>query len=481
MPDHTPMMARSALAGLIAGLAVFSAALVIPPPAGLTVTGWQTLGLALVMAIWWSTEPVPIGITALLPMIVLPILGNGDIAAAAAPYGNPLVFLFLGGFMLAMAVQRWGLHRRLAWQVLRLVGTRPARLVLGVMVAVGFLSMWISNTAAALLMLPVALSVIAVTEGGDAPAQRRFALALLLGLAYAANIGGVGTLIGTPPNALLAGYLAESHGIDLSFALWAAVGVPLVAVFLPLGWWVLVRLVFPVAPELSSGGTADPVAALKPGRIGPAERRVALVFAAAALLWIARPLLNRLPVLEGLSDAGIALGCALALFLIPAGQERRFLLIWDEAKTIPWQVLLLFGGGLSLAAAMERSGLAEWIGAGFADLGAVPPIVLLLALSATVILLTELVSNTAVVAALLPITAAIAAGTGMDVVVLSAAVAMAASCAFMLPAATPPNALVFASGHVTVAMMMRAGVVMNVLSVGLVSLTAWVLGPLVAP
>lgn len=471
-------MSRAGLAGLVAGLAVLVATLIIPPPEGLSPAGWQTLGLALMMAIWWSTEPVPIGITALLPLILLPLLGNGDIAVNAAPYGNPLVFLFLGGFLLAVAVQHWGLHRRLAWRVLRMVGTQPARLVLGFMLAAGFLSMWISNTAAALLMLPVALSVIAVTEGSDAAAQRRFALALLLGLAYAANIGGVGTLIGTPPNALLAGYLAERHGIDLSFALWAAVGMPLVAVFLPLGWWVLARLVYPVAPDLMVGGQGDPLVALKPAPIGPAERRVALVFAAAALLWVTRPLLNRLPALEGLSDAGIALACALALFLIPAGEARRFLLRWEEAKTIPWQVLLLFGGGLSLAAAMDRSGLAQWIGAGFAGLGDVSPVVLLLALTATVILLTELVSNTAVVAALLPVMAGIAAGTGMDVVVLSAAVAMAASCAFMLPAATPPNALVFASGHVTVAAMIRAGLVMNLLSVFLVALTALALGPL---
>jgi sodium-dependent dicarboxylate transporter 2/3/5 len=226
------------------------------------------------------------------------------------------------------------------------------------------------------------------------------------------------------------------------------------------------------------GGQGDPLVALKPAPIGPAERRVALVFAAAALLWVTRPLLNRRPALEGLSDAGIALACALALFLIPAGEARRFLLRWEEAKTIPWQVLLLFGGGLSLAAAMDRSGLAQWIGAGFAGMGDVSPVVLLLALTATVILLTELVSNTAVVAALLPVMAGIAAETGMDVVVLSAAVAMAASCAFMLPAATPPNALVFASGHVTVAAMIRAGLVMNLLSVFLVALTALALGPL---
>ena len=475
-------MSRAGLAGLVAGLAVLVAALIIPPPEGLSPAGWQTLGLALMMAIWWSTEPVPIGITALLPLILLPLLGNGDIAVNAAPYGNPLVFLFLGGFLLAVAVQHWGLHRRLAWRVLRMVGTQPARLVLGFMLAAGFLSMWISNTAAALLMLPVALSVIAVTEGSDAAAQRRFALALLLGLAYAANIGGVGTLIGTPPNALLAGYLLDSHGIDLSFAAWAAVGIPLVIVFLPLGWLVLTRLVFPVGPELASAFSNREALQQLTGAapMTPAEKRVGTVFMIAAALWITRPLLNNVPVLEGLSDPGIGLACAFALFLIPSGmaKDRRFLMNWEEAKGIPWQVLLLFGGGLSLAAAMDRSGLALWIGEALAAAGAMPPLLFLMLVAATVLLLTELASNTAVVAALLPIVATIAAGAGMDAVTVSAAVAMAASCAFMLPVATPPNALVFATGHVRVADMVRAGLVMNLASVLLVSAAALLLAPL---
>lgn len=470
------MTTRAGRGGLVAGLAVFALFLVLPPPQGLAVAGWQTLGLALMMAIWWSTEPVPVAITALLPLIVLPLLGIGDIGAASAPYANPLVFLFLGGFLLAAGVERWGLHRRLAWSVLRLMGQGRARLVLGFMLASGFLSMWISNTAAVILMLPVALSVVAAqTPGQDPASERRFALALLLGLAYAANIGGVGTLIGTPPNALMAAYLAERHGIDLSFAAWSAVGVPLVVVFLPLGWLVLVRLVYPVSGALAGAGALP-----RPGRMGPGERRVGLVFLAAAALWVSRPLLNRVPGLEGLSDPGIAVACGFALFLIPSGDGARPLLRWDEARGIPWQVLLLFGGGLSLASAMDRSGLAGWIGEGFAGLGAMPALLFLLLLTATVVMLTELVSNTAVVAALLPVLAGIAAGTGMDPVVLSAAVAMAASCAFMLPAATPPNALIFASGHVRVADMIRAGLVMNLLAVVLVALAARAFTPLLS-
>ncbi len=481
------MLPPAALWGLVAGVAVLAASFVVPPPGELPLAGWRVLGLALMMAIWWSTEPVPIGVTSLLPLIVLPLAGIGDIAAAAASYGNPLVFLFLGGLMLAAAVQRWGLHARLAHAVVRAIGTGPQRLVLGFMLASALLSMWISNTAAVVLMLPVAVSVIAAFEGqddGDGNASttdtRRFALALLLGLAFGASIGGVGTLIGTPPNALLAGYLLDSHGIDLSFAAWSMVGLPLVAVFLPLAWLVLTRLVYPVAAAGASEGETDRVLAdLRPGPLGRGEARVALVFAAAATLWMTRPLLNRLPGLEGLSDAGIALLCAGALYLIPAGQGKaRPLLTWDEGKRIPWQVLLLFGGGLSLAGAMERSGLAVWIGEAFAAMGAMAPLLFLLMLAATVVMLTEIASNTAVVAAILPIVATIAAGSGMDVVVLAAAVAMAASCAFMLPAATPPNAIVFATGHVTVAAMIRAGVWLNLLSVTLVTLAALTLAPL---
>ena len=443
------MLPPAALWGLVAGVAVLAASFVVPPPGELPLAGWRVLGLALMMAIWWSTEPVPIGVTSLLPLIVLPLAGIGDIAAAAASYGNPLVFLFLGGLMLAAAVQRWGLHARLAHAVVRAIGTGPQRLVLGFMLASALLSMWISNTAAVVLMLPVAVSVIAAFEGqddGDGNASttdtRRFALALLLGLAFGASIGGVGTLIGTPPNALLAGYLLDSHGIDLSFAAWSMVGLPLVAVFLPLAWLVLTRLVYPVAAAGASEGETDRLLAdLRPGPLGRGEARVALVFAAAATLWMTRPLLNRLPGLEGLSDAGIALLCAGALYLIPAGQGKaRPLLTWDEGKRIPWQVLLLFGGGLSLAGAMERSGLAVWIGEAFAAMGAMAPLLFLL--------------------------------------MLAAAVAMAASCAFMLPAATPPNAIVFATGHVTVAAMIRAGVWLNLLSVTLVTLAALTLAPL---
>ena len=479
------IMSLPARAGLIAGLAVLVLVLILPAPAGLSVAGWRVAALAICMAIWWSTEPLPVGITALLPLVALPLMGASSMEEAAAPYANPLIFLFLGGFLLAAAVQRWGLHRRLAWLVLRAFGSAPARLVAGVMLAVGFLSMWISNTAAVMLMLPVALSVIAATEAGpghsDHGAQRRFALALLLGLAFAANIGGVGTLIGTPPNALLAAWLESAHGVRVSFASWLAVGLPLVALMLPLCWLVLTRLVFPLPARLPGIEGEQALQGLAPGgAMSPAERRVALVMLAAALGWVTRPLLNRLPGLEGLTDPIVALLCAMALFVIPTGNpgKRRFLLVWTEARRIAWQVLLLFGGGLSLAAAMTQTGLADWIAEGLAGVAALPSWAFLLVLAAAVGLLTSMVSNTAVVAALLPVMGALAVASGLDVVVLGVVVTMAASCAFLLPAATPPNAVVFASSQVRVADMLRAGVVVNLIAVGVVALCAWLLAPL---
>lgn len=483
-----PLSRLPATIGLIAGPVILLATIVLPPPAGLPPEGWRTLGLALLMGIWWTAEPVPIGITALMPMIALPLIGIGDIGAAAAPYGNPLVFLFLGGFLLAAGVKRWGLHKRLAYAAVRNIGAEPHRLVLGFMVACGFLSMWISNTAAVVLMLPVAVSIIALVEEvrGRDDDVRRFALSLLLGLAYAASIGGVGTLIGTPPNALVAGYLLERHGIDVSFVSWSAMAMPLVFVFLLLTWLALTRLIYPVSPQLSEVLEQRRLAEglrVSGGVMSSAERRVAVVFAAAVILWITRPLLNKVPGLEALSDPGIALLCAFLLFLLPSGDpaEPRSLMSWREAQEIPWQVLLLFGGGLSLAAAIDTSGLAGWIGEKLAALGGLRPVLFLLVLTATVVMLTELASNTATVAALMPVVVTIADASGMDIVSTSAAVAMAASCAFMLPVATPPNALVFATGHVTVAAMMRAGIVMNVLSIVLVTMTITFLAPLLAP
>lgn len=453
--------------GLAAGVLMLAIVLVVPPPEGLSDAGWRTLGLGLAMAVWWSTEPVPIGVTALIPVLILPLIGVGTLAEASAPYGNPLVFLFLGGFLLAAAVEHHGLHRRIAGFVLTRAGASPRRLVAGFLLTSGFLSMWISNTATVVLLLPVALSVLQ----GPA-AHRALSVPVLLAVAYGASIGGTATLIGTPPNAMTAAWLAQTQGIEIGFGRWAALAMPFVLLFLALGWRVLVHRLPPgEALEIE-----DP--ALGPAT--PAERRVAVLFALAAGLWVLRPLLNALPGLAALSDTGIALAVGAALFLVPqGGGGQGALLHWAKARGLPWDVLLLFGGGLSLAAAMESSGLAAWVGLGLAGLGDWPALAILLAVTASVIALSEMLSNTALVAALLPVVGAIAEGTGLPVAHLAAAVALAASCTFMLPAGTPPNSLVFSSGLIRVAQMMRYGLVMNLLSTLLVALLVWLWAPVV--
>lgn len=479
-------MKRTQWWGLTVGLLLLAVTLGVEPPADLPPVGWRVLGVTLLMAVWWTTEPIPIGVTALLPLILLPTVGAGDIGRAAAPYGSPLVFLFLGGFLLAAAVSRWGLHARIAAMVIRFIGDGPRRIVLGFMASSAFLSMWLSNTATVVLMLPVAMSVIGALEQIRAPdsAQlRRFALALLLGLAYSASIGGVGTLVGSPPNALLAAYLQQERGLDLSFVAWSAVGLPLIAAFLPLAWLVLTRVVFPLPDrfeEAIGDGLLSGLAAA--GRLTTAQGRVAALLALAALSWIARPLLNKVPGLEALSDPAIGLLCGTLLFLVPSGMpdQPRPLMTWRDTNAVSWEVLLLFGGGLSVASAMDSSGLATWIGTALGAFGHLPVPVFLLLLVAVMVLITEIASNTAAVAALLPIAATVSEAAGIDLLSTGIAITLAGGCAFMLPMSTPPNALVFASGHVTAAAMLRAGLLMNLLSIALVTLAAWHLAPRIA-
>jgi solute carrier family 13 (sodium-dependent dicarboxylate transporter), member 2/3/5 len=454
--------------GLVAGALLFAGLLLLQPPAGLDPPAWRTAAVAVLMATWWMTEAAPIAITALLPLVLFPILDIAGIDATAAPYANPVIFLFLGGFMIAQAMQRWGLHRRIALNVIRATGTEPRRLIAGFMLAAAFLSMWVSNTAVAVIMLPIGLSVIELARrpgapGSTTPAGGRFGVALMLGIAYATSIGGVATLIGTPPNALLAGFMAETYGTTITFARWLTIGLPLSAVMLPVTWLVLTRLVYP--PDIAELPGGDALIAGELDRLGPrsaGETAVAFVFVGAATAWIARPLLVR--GLPGISDAGIAIAAAIALFLLPTNLRRgEFALDWESARRLPWDVLILFGGGLSLAAAISGTGLAAWIGHALSALGALPIFLVLLIVTSLVVFLTELTSNTASAATFLPILAALALAIGVEPLLLAAPVALAASCAFMLPVATPPNAIVYGSGYVTIPQMARAGIALNIL------------------
>jgi solute carrier family 13 (sodium-dependent dicarboxylate transporter), member 2/3/5 len=455
--------------GGAAGPALFVLMLLLPTPEGLSPAGWRTAAVAALMAVWWITEAMPISATALLPLVLFPLLGVGTIQVTATPYANPMIFLFMGGFIIALGMQRWGLHRRIALTIIRAIGTQPSALIAGFMVSSAFLSMWVSNTATTMMMLPIGLSVIELARSGvgvqDARAARAtqgFGIALMLGIAYASSIGGIATLVGTPTNALLVGFMNETYGFQIDFVQWMMVGLPVVLVGLPVTHLVLTRVAFPIRHVKLSGSREFIDSELaRLGRISGPEIMVGSVFALVGLLWIVQPLLSAW-LLPGLSDAGIAIFGALILFMIPVDPKRGvFLLNWKYAEQLPWGVLILFGGGLSLAGAIQRTGLAEWIGGGFTGLSHWPVFLILLTVVAAIILLTELTSNSATAAAFLPIMASVAVGIGQNPLLLAVPIAIAASCAFMLPVATPPNAIVYGSGVMTIPQMARAGLWLN--------------------
>lgn len=452
------------MAGLVLGLVLFAWMLAVPPPREMTLPAWRTAAVGMLMATWWVTEAIPIPATALIPVALFPLLGVLDVDKASAPYANPIIGLFLGGFLLAQAMTQWMLHRRIALGILSLMGARPDRLVAGFMIAAGFISAWISNTATAVMMLPIGLSVVRMVaeadpDGGQAGSD--FPVALMLGIAYSCSIGGLATLIGSPPNALFAGIMAEQYGVQIGFAQYMMLGVPIVLLGLPLTWLALTRWSHRVS-RVEIPGAAERIdrewAALGPMSRG--EVIVAVVFVLTALAWIFRPLLER--VIPGLSDTGIAIGAALVLFLVPVNLRKgEFALSWESAREVPWEILVLFGGGLSLANAVSRTQLADWIGSNLGVVQGLPVWVAVLAVTLTIIFLTELTSNTATAAAFIPIVASLAVAVGAPPVLLAAPAALAASCAFMLPVATPPNAVVFSGGYVTIPQMARAGLILN--------------------
>jgi len=459
--------------GLLLGIVLFALVILLPPPDGLELAPWRVAAVALLMATWWLTEAVPISVTALLPLLLFPTFGVAPIGDVAAPYADPLVFLFLGGFLIALAIERWNLHRRIALTILSGVGAREDLQIGGFMLATAAISMWVSNTATAVMMLPVALSIVPKgPDGAVEPGKERFATALMLGVAYGASVGGIATLIGTPPNALLAAFMNQNYDIEIGQLQWMLLGVPVSAVMLVITWLLLTRLLYPVRRvELPGARAVIRRQLAEMGSISRPEKRVAVVFGLTALAWVTRPLLQRIfPELE-LTDTTIALAGAVLLFLIPNGIERgRFLLTWQQAERLPWGVLLLFGGGLSLAAAVSGSGLAGWIGMQLEGLQGVSPIVLVLTIAVLIVFLTELTSNLATTATFLPVVAALAATLDAPPLLLTIPTALAASFAFMLPVATPPNAIVFGSGYVTVPQMAKAGVWLNL--VGIVVIVA---------
>lgn len=470
-------------AGLALGPVVAIIMMAAGPPDALSTAAWYTAAMGLLMAIWWATEAVPIAVTALLPLVLFPLLGIADIQTAASPFANKVVFLFLGGFIVALAMQRWNLHRRIALTILQHTGGNGASLVGGFMLASALISMWVMNTSTTMMLLPIAVSVIAVIHGTidelDDRGRRDFQYALLLGVAYGSTIGGMATLVGTAPNAMLAAFVVENYSKEIRFANWMLVGVPLAAVMLPLAWLALTRVVFKVGFHTSAESRAH-LHQLKAelGPISVPERRVGVVFVLLALTWIFRPLINRVPGLEGLDDSGIAMAGAVALFLLPSGDRQDPLMLrWEQVERLPWGILLLFGGGLSLANAVSDTGLSAWIGEGLHVVAALPDAVVVLAIATIIIFLTELTSNVATTATFLPVAGAVAIEAGVDPIILLVPVTLAASCAFMLPVATPPNAIVFGSGLLTIPKMVRAGIALNIIGIAVVSVVALTLVP----
>ncbi|UUC81941.1 DASS family sodium-coupled anion symporter [Stutzerimonas stutzeri] len=452
--------------GLILGPLLLLACILTDPPGGLSEKAWLTVGLAALMAVWWSTEAIPIPATSLLPILLIPLLDIDTLAKATAPYANPTIFLFLGGFLLGLAMQRWNLHKRIALATLLAVGNQPSRQIAGFMIATAFISMWVSNTATSIMMLPIGLLI----AGSEEKEGARFAVALLLGIAYSASVGGIATLIGTPPNALLAAFMRENYDVQIGFGQWMLLGLPLSIGMLVFIWWSLTRGGFRLAGGDSRGLLEKEMAALGP--MSRAEKMVAVVFVLAAAAWIFQPLLA--DYIDGVNDTSIAMAAAIALFLIPVDLHKRvFLMDWEQANKAPWGVLLLFGGGLSLAGVIGASGLAEWIASSLGAFDALPLLAMIALVVTVIIFLTEITSNTATAAAFLPLLGALAVAQGLSPEMLAIPAAVAASCAFMMPVATPPNAIVFGTGQLPIQAMIKAGFVLNLFGVLLVSLLCY--------
>jgi len=453
---------------ILVGLLLLIAPTVVPAPAGMPDMAWHASGLTSAMALWWITEALPLPATALLPVAVAPIMGLTEFSDAARSYSDPLIFLFLGGFLIAKAIEKSGLHRRLAGVVLKQAGSNSHRILGSIMLCTAFLSLWISNTASAMVVAPIAAAVAGSQD--DTP---RFGTTLMLGVAFSATIGGMGSLIGTPPNAIFAAYVRTAYGINVGFAQWAAIGIPIALVLLLVTWLALTK-VSPGLPSTALRLTYGPPGAA----IQEAERRVAVIAGLTALAWISRPLIEGFLPMVALSDAGIAMIAALALFMISDGKDGR-LLDWDAAASLRWDVLILFGGGLALASVIQQSGLADWIGGSVQLVSDWPQFAVLLFIAAVIVYLGELASNTAMAAIFLPIAGAVATGLGTDPVAFMLPIAMAASIGFMLPVATPPNAIVFADPAVTRSDMLRAGAPLDVIALFITVAATSVLGPIV--
>ena len=457
--------------GFVAGLAAFALTLVFPAPAGMPGEAWMVAGLGVWMAAWWMTEAIPLTATALLPFVVLPFGGVLSAKETAAAYYAPILFLILGGAFIALAIERTGLHRRLSLAILKMVGSGggQSRLLLAFMMSAALLSMLISNTSTSLIMMPMALAVLA-GGGLAADEQEGLAGALPMGIAFAASIGGLGTIVGSPTNGIAVALLDNMIGLQISFAQWTAYGLPIVLVGIPIAAFIIAR-VQRVASHPFDVGAARAAIDTHAAWTAPEKRLVPLI-GITFVLWMTAPLLGSYLPDGSLTDGTIAIVAGILLFVLPDGTGRP-LLVWKEANRAPWGVIMMFGGGLALAAGMGASGLAEWLGSALLPLSAVPLIVTALAIVAMVVLITEFASNVATASAIIPVVASLTVAMGVDPVLLEMPAALAASWGFMLPAGTGPNAIAWSTGHIRLPRMVAAGVILDIVGVFLIVGLVW--------
>jgi sodium-dependent dicarboxylate transporter 2/3/5 len=461
--------------GLWGGLIAFVLMLLLPPPAAMPPAAWQTSAIVVLMAIWWMSQALPLTATALVPFLAFPLFGIMNATETAGSYYSPILFLVLGGAIIALAIERTGLHRRLALAIVARGGSSPAAMLFAFMAATAILSLIVSNTATTLIMIPIAVAVLkaARVEPGHTDG---FAGALAMGIAFAASIGGLGTLVGSPTNAIAAGIIERSTGLRIDFLTWALYGLPLVAIAIPLCWLILMK-VQRVRPT-----DFDPAAALagigECGAWSTAEKRLVPLIAAVVAFWIALPFITPLLPKDSLTDGTIAVAGALLLFVIPDGTGRA-ILNWDEANRAPWGVIMMFGGGLALAAGIGASGLAEWLGVALQPLRAVHPLVVAAVLVAIVIVITEFASNVAAASGIIPVVAGVIAATGIDPILLALPAAWAASWGFMLPSGTGPNAIAWATGHIALPRMLKAGLLLDLAGVPLMVGVVWIIAGMI--
>lgn len=476
------MIDKKKLIPLILGPAVFAALQAIGGPESMPESAFVLLGITLWIAIWWVTEAIPIAVTALLPIALFPIFGVMDLSTTTASFGHKYVFLYLGGFIIAIAIEKWNLHKRIALTIINAIGTNMVNIILGFMLATAFLSMWISNTATSVMMLPIGMAIVSQLKESalvDEGITSKFGKALMLAIAYSASIGGMATLIGTPPNLVLVGIVEETYGVEISFLQWFKFGLPISVVLLFVCWKYLTKYAFKLKATEFPGGKQEISRLLKElGKLSVEEKRVLIVFAATAFCWITRSFILQ-KFIPALDDTIIAIIAGVVLFIIPSSKKGERIINWEEAVKMPWGIILLFGGGMALAGGFSSTGLALWIGSQISMIDGISMIMIILVLVASVNFLTELTSNLATTAMLLPVLAPMAVAFNMNPYMLMVSATLAASCAFMLPVATPPNAVVFGSGYLRIPDMMKSGVWMNIISICFITLMIYFLLPVV--